>query len=46
MYEKFEETYPHYTFAGLVGLGIAVAGLFTLTLEKKQTRTRNKSGNH
>ena len=28
MYESFEKTYPHYPFAGLVGLGIALAGLF------------------
>ena len=28
MNQNFEKTYPHYSFAGLVGLGIAVAGLF------------------
>ncbi len=34
MNQNFEKTYPHYTFAGLVGLGIAVAGLLTLVSEK------------
>jgi hypothetical protein len=29
MYESFEKTYPHYPFAELVGLGVALAGLFT-----------------
>ena len=28
MYESFEKTYQHHPFAGLVGLGIAVARLF------------------
>ncbi len=34
MYESFEKSYPHYPFAGLVGLGIALAGLFTQVSEK------------
>ena len=34
MDESFEKTYPHQPFAGLIGLGIAVAGLLTQTSEK------------
>ncbi len=37
MNQKFEKTYPHHAFAGLVGLGIAVAGLFTQCSGKRQT---------
>ena len=34
MNQNFEKTYPHYTFAGLVGLGIAVAGLLAPVSKK------------
>jgi len=34
MYESFEKTYPHYPFAELVGLGIALAGLFARAPDK------------
>ncbi len=37
MNQKFEKTYPHHAFAGLVGLAIAVAGLLTRSSEKSQT---------
>ncbi len=37
MNQSFEKTYPHYTFAGLVGLAIAVAGLFTQNSGKRRT---------
>ena len=37
MNQKFEKTYPNYTFAGLVGLAIAVAGLFTRRTGKRPT---------
>jgi hypothetical protein len=37
MNRNFEKTYPHYPFAGLVGLGIAVFGLLTQVSEKKRT---------
>ncbi len=39
MDKSFEKTYPHQPFAGLVGLGIAVARLFTQAPEK-QAATR------
>ncbi len=38
MNQKFEKTDPHYPVAGLVGLGIAIAGLLAPHSEKKQTR--------
>ena len=31
MTESFEETYPRYDFAALVGFGLAVAGLIART---------------
>ena len=34
MYESFEKTYPHHPFAGLVSLGIALAGMFARVSEK------------
>ncbi len=43
MDESFEKTYPHQPFAGLVGLGIAVARLFTPAPEK-QAATRPPKG--
>jgi hypothetical protein len=39
MNQNFEKTYPHYSFAGLVGLAIAVAGLFTQNSEEKRTHS-------
>ncbi len=39
MYENFEKTYPHHPFAELVGLGIALAGLFARGSEQ-QAATR------
>ncbi len=35
MTEHFEETYPRYDFAGLVGLGLAFAGLIARTPPKQ-----------
>ncbi len=35
MTEHFEETYPRYDFAGLVGLGLAFAGLIARTPAKQ-----------
>ncbi len=43
MYESFEKTYPHHPFAELVGLGIALAGLFARDSEQ-QAATRRPSG--
>ncbi len=43
MYESFEKTYPRHPFAGLVGLGIAVARLFMQAPEKQAT-TRPPKG--
>ena len=43
MYESFEKTYPRYPFAELVGLGIALAGLFPQGSEK-QHATRLPKG--
>ncbi len=43
MYESFEKTYPHYPFGELVGLGIALARLFTGDSEKPGA-TRLPSG--
>jgi hypothetical protein len=39
MNRNFEKTYPHYPFAGLVGLGIAVFGLLTQSSGKKRIRS-------
>ena len=35
MNESFEKTYPRHPFAELVGLGIALAGLFTRVSERQ-----------
>ncbi len=43
MYESFEKTYPNQPFAGLIGLGIAVAGLLTQASEKKAAPRLPKS---
>lgn len=44
MYQSFEKTYPHYPFAELVGLGIAVAGLLRQVSEKNQAAARPPKG--
>jgi hypothetical protein len=44
MYQSFEKTYPHYAFAELVGLGIALAGLFTQVSEKNRAAARRPKG--
>ncbi len=43
MYQSFEKIYPHYPFAELVGLGIALAGLFARGSEN-QAATRLPGG--
>ncbi len=43
MYESFEKTYPHHPFADLVGLGIALAGLFA-RVSAPQAATRLPGG--
>ncbi len=40
MTQSFENTYPHYPFAELVGLGIALVGLFAPDSEKKPARSK------
>ncbi len=43
MQKSFEKTYPTDTFAGLVGLGMALAGLFAQA-EKKNAVSRLPKG--
>ena len=43
MQKSFEKTYPTDTFAGLVGLGMALAGLFAQA-EKKNAASRLPKG--
>jgi hypothetical protein len=40
MTQSFEKTYPRYTFAELVGLGIACAGLFARDSKKKPAHSK------
>ena len=43
MRQSFEKTYPRYPFAELVGLGIALAGLFTRDSEKSRIARSHQS---